>query len=82
LTACAASTSAAPAPLASVVTRWAQLPTQLAVNELEQQPDLEQTILQLVYDTETVTAQVCGAPTGDDALLLRIAHNPGAVEQE
>lgn len=82
LTACAAATAAAPAPLASIVTRWAQLPTNITVNGLEQQPDLEQTILQLVYDTETVTAQVCGAPAGDDALLLRIAHSPGAVEQE
>ena len=49
---------------------------------LEQKPDLEQTILQLAYDTETTTTQVCGAPTGDDALLLRIARNPAAVEQE
>ncbi len=82
LTDCAAATAAAPAPLASIVTRWAQLPTRLAIDQLEQQPDLEQSIMQLVYDTETVTAQVCGAPTGDDALLLRIAHNPGAVEQD
>lgn len=82
LTACATATTAAPAPLASIVTRWAQLPSQLPVNDLEQQPDLEQSILQLVYDTETVTAQVCGAPKGDDALLLRMAHAPGAVEQE
>jgi len=82
LTACAAATAAAPAPLASIVTRWAQNPTRLPLDQLEQQPDLEQNILQLVYDTETVTAQACGAPTGDDALLLRMAQNPGAVEQE
>jgi tetratricopeptide (TPR) repeat protein len=82
LTACAASPAAAPEPLAPIVTRWAQVPARLPVAELEQQPDLEQSILQLVYDTETVTAQVCGSPTGDDALLLRIARNPGAVEQE
>lgn len=81
LTACAATMSGSQklAPLAS---RWSQLPPHITLNQLEQQPDLNQTIVQLVYDTEQVTAQVCGAPSGDDAILLRIAQNPGAVEQE
>lgn len=79
---CADSGPAAPAKLAELVARWNQLPARLTVPQLEQQPDLEQTIVQLVYDTETLTAQVCGPPTGDDALLLRIAHNPHAVEQD
>ena len=65
-----------------LVSRWDQLPSEILLAGLEQKPDLEQTILQLAYDTETATAQVCGAPTGDDALLLRIARNPAAVEQE
>lgn len=82
LTNCTASNPAAPAKLSSLLARWDQLPPQLTLQQLEQQPDLEQTILQLVYDTETLTAPVCGAPAGDDALLLRIANNPGAVEQD
>ncbi|HTV83514.1 MAG TPA: hypothetical protein VME18_12770 [Acidobacteriaceae bacterium] len=81
LTACAASPSASP-KLAPLVTRWNQLPQKMSLYQLEQQPDLNQTILQLVYDTEKLTAQICGAPTGDNAVLLRIAQNPGAVEQE
>jgi tetratricopeptide (TPR) repeat protein len=81
LTACAASQSASP-KLAPLVSRWSQLPPGITLYQLEQQPDLNQTILQLVYDTEKMTAQLCGAPTGDDAILLRIARNPGAVEQE
>ncbi len=81
LTGCAASPSASP-KLAPLVSRWSQLPTHITLDRLEQQPDLNQTILQLVYDTEKITAQVCGAPIGDDAILLRIATNPGAVEQE
>jgi tetratricopeptide (TPR) repeat protein len=80
LTACSA-TPAGAAPLGDLMGRWKQLPAHLTVNGLEQQPDLEQTIFQLVCDTETVTASTCGAPTGDDALILRIARNPGAVEQ-
>jgi Tfp pilus assembly protein PilF len=82
LTACADSSNAAPAQLSGLVVRWDQLPGRLTADQLEQQPDLEQTILQLVYDTEKVAAQVCGVPTGDDAVLLRIAGNPTAVEQE
>jgi tetratricopeptide (TPR) repeat protein len=81
LTACAASPSASP-KLAPLVTRWSQLPQRMSQYELEQQPDLNQTIVQLVYDTEKLTTQICGAPTGDNAVLLRIAQNPRAVEQE
>lgn len=82
LSACTGANTSATPKLAGLVSRWAQLPSELTVPQLEQQPDLEQTILQIAYDTETVIAQVCGSPTGDDALLLRIARNPSAVEQQ
>jgi len=81
LTACAASKTASPA-LAPLVSRWSQIPQQIRLYQLEQNPDLIETILQLVYDTERTTAQVCGPPAGDDAILLRIAENPAAAEQE
>jgi tetratricopeptide (TPR) repeat protein len=81
LTACTGSGHALPPPLPALVARWEQLPSRLTESQLEQDPDLEQTLLQLVYDTETVTAQACGTPAADDALLLRIAHNPTAVDQ-
>ncbi len=42
-------------------------------------PVFEQNTLNLVYDTERTTAGMCGAPTGEDALLLRIAEAPGQV---
>jgi len=82
LTACAAGSSATAARLSGLVARWGEIPAHITGQQLEQQPDLEQTILQLIYDTETLTAQACGPPAGDDALLLRIAQNPFAVEQE
>lgn len=82
LSACTTSNTAAPPKLAPIVSQWDQIPAALTVYHLEQQPDLENSILQLAWTTETATAQVCGAPAGDDALLLRIAQNPGAVEQE
>jgi tetratricopeptide (TPR) repeat protein len=77
-------TAAAPAvdPLQTVTERWKQLPASVSSANLEQDPDLAQTVTQLIYDTETATQQVCGAPKGDDALLLKIAQGPNQVEEE
>jgi hypothetical protein len=62
--------------------RWQQLPVKISAADLEKDPELTQTQIQLIYDTELVTQQVCGAPAGDDALLLRIAQAPNQVEEE
>jgi Flp pilus assembly protein TadD len=69
------------AVLANLAARWARLPSRLSAAQLEQEPDLEQALVQLAFDTETLTAPGCSPPAGDDALLLRIAQNPDAVEQ-
>ncbi|MFZ0663087.1 MAG: tetratricopeptide repeat protein [Acidobacteriaceae bacterium] len=81
LASCFANANAAGA-MASLQNQWQQLPTPLTVRILERNPQLEQTIMSLVYNTEVQTAQVCGAPTGDDALLLKIARAPLAVQQQ
>ncbi|HYK35514.1 tetratricopeptide repeat protein [Alloacidobacterium sp.] len=67
--------------LQALADQWQHLPDKLSLLQLEQDPQLEQTIMQLVYQTERVTSQQCGAPMGDDALLLKIAEAPEAVEQ-
>lgn len=82
LTDCTGTAAPASPALAPLVARWSQLPATMTIDQLEQNPDLEQTVIQLAYDTETTTVQTCGAPSGDDAILLRIARNPNAVEQE
>jgi tetratricopeptide (TPR) repeat protein len=69
-------------PLQALTERWQQLPPKISVTALEKDPELTQTQIQLIYDTEIVTQAVCGAPSGDDALLLRIAQAPNQVEQE
>ena len=77
--------AAAPAPvdpLQALRERWQQLPVRVTLADLEKDPDLAQAQIQLIYDTEMVTQQVCGAPAGDDALLLRIAQAPNQVEEE
>jgi tetratricopeptide (TPR) repeat protein len=69
-------------PLQALTKRWQQLPAKISVTALEKDPELTQTQIQLIYDTEIITQEVCGAPSGDDALLLRIAQTPNQVEQE
>jgi tetratricopeptide (TPR) repeat protein len=69
-------------PLLGVTERWQQLPVKLTASDLEKDPELTQAQIQLIYDTELITQQVCGAPSGDDALLLRIAQAPNQVEEE
>lgn len=81
LAACMSSKPAVPPELQELVPQWQQLPAMLRLLQLEQNPELEQQIMQLVYQTEQVTSRYCGAPTGDDALLVKIAQAPEAVEQ-
>jgi tetratricopeptide (TPR) repeat protein len=81
LTACFATANAA-GEMADLQTRWQEIPTKLSVFALERDPQLEQTTMSLVYETEEQTAQICGAPAGDDALLLKIAQAPLAVQQQ
>jgi tetratricopeptide (TPR) repeat protein len=80
VTACFAGANAA-GEMADLEGQWQQVPVKLPVRTLEQNPQLEQTMMSLVYDTEEQTAQICGEPTGDDALLLKIAQAPLAVQQ-
>lgn len=68
-------------PLADLAARWKQQPQNLALWQLERSPDLIQSEMHLVFDTERVTANLCGAPSGDDALLLELA-GPGSARPE
>ena len=81
LDACLNTKTAVPQQLQTIDGQWKQLPAALHLLQLEQDPELEQTIMQLVYQTEQITSQQCSAPTGNDALLLKIAQAPEAVEQ-
>lgn len=66
--------SSAAGALAGLQAQWQQLPPNTSARALERDPQLEQTIMTLVYDTEQQAAQLCGAPAGDDALLLKLAQ--------
>ena len=81
IAACLSTKTSVPPDLQALSDQWQQLPPTLRLLQLEQNPELEQRIMQLVYQTEQVTSQQCGTPNGDDALLLKIANAPEAVEQ-
>jgi predicted Zn-dependent protease len=81
--ACSAQVSTAsglPSPLQSLRTRWTSKEATLDRAALLNDPTEQDATMLLVFDTETQTATICGAPTGDDALLLLLAHNPKAME--
>ncbi|WP_251106268.1 tetratricopeptide repeat protein [Alloacidobacterium dinghuense] len=82
LAACLSSKSTGPPALQTLADQWQHLPATLRLLQLEENPEMEQQIMQLVYQTEQVTSQQCGAPSGNDALLLKIGHAPDAVEQQ
>lgn len=69
-------------PLQALTDRWQHVPPKLSERDLEENAELTRNLMQLIYDTELITQQVCGAPTGDDSLLLRIAQAPNLVEEE
>jgi tetratricopeptide (TPR) repeat protein len=65
-----------PPALQALDARWiGPLATQNAA-ALLRDPSQQQATMQLAFDTEIEAAQLCGAPAGDDALLLRLATHP------
>lgn len=79
---CSEKASVAPASLADLNNRWQQVPDKLVATELARDQDQEQNLMKLVYDTEIETANTCGVPTGDDALLLKLAQSQEEGEQQ
>jgi tetratricopeptide (TPR) repeat protein len=69
-----------PSALQTLGARWKNKETTLNRAALINDPGEQDAVMTLVYDTETQTSQICGAPTGDDALLLLLSKSPNAVE--
>ena len=82
LQACSMSRPAPPPSLADLATKWQQVPDKLSPLALELDPQMEQMMMNLVFDTEKQTATACGSPGGEDALLLKIAQSPVGVEMQ
>lgn len=64
---------AMPANLAALQQRWQSASQILNRRSSLDNADNQNNLAQLIFDTEIQTAQLCGQPSGDDALLLLLA---------
>ena len=70
-----------PSLLQQLDLRWKNSDAALSRAMLLRSLAAQDNTVQLIYDTELQTSQFCGAPTGDDALLLLLAKSPEAMER-
>jgi tetratricopeptide (TPR) repeat protein len=63
-------------PLQSLGARWTSGEASLGRAALLKDAGAQDATMQLIFDTEVQTNQICGAPSGDDALLLLLARSP------
>jgi tetratricopeptide (TPR) repeat protein len=77
----AGAASGMPSPLQALAARWTSKEATVGQTGLMDDPTVQDAVMKLVFDTEVQTSQICGAPTGDDALLLQLAKSPKAMEQ-
>lgn len=70
-----------PPVLQQLKTRWAGSDSMMSRPVLLRSLAEQDAAVQLIFDTETGTSQFCGAPTGDDALLLLLAKSPEVTER-
>jgi tetratricopeptide (TPR) repeat protein len=67
-------------PLQSLGARWTAKEATVNRAALLKDSAEQDAVMKLAFDTEVQTAQICDAPTGDDALLLLLAKSPKAIE--
>lgn len=67
------------ATLRALRSRWIAEAGSLNTRALGRDAELEDTVTQLIEDTEIGLAPLCGAPAGDDALLLQMARRAQAA---
>jgi hypothetical protein len=71
--------------LATAYGHWRNIHTRMKTSQqrwaLRNDPMLQSQIMSVAYEIEQQTVQTCGAPTGADQALLRIAQHPERVQQ-
>jgi tetratricopeptide (TPR) repeat protein len=68
-------------PLQNLGARWTSKESSINGAALLKDSAEQDATVQLIFDTELQASQICGAPAGDDALLLLLAKFPKAMEQ-
>jgi tetratricopeptide (TPR) repeat protein len=73
-----------PPNFTELMAKWQALgdPSKLTVAHLQNDEQLRRAVIGLVYASEQAADKYCGLATGENALLAKIAANPGAVEAE
>ncbi len=74
-------TDGLPPSLQQLKLRWASGDASVGRVALLRSLAKQDATVQLIYDTELQTNQFCGAPDGDDALLLLLAKSPETAER-
>ncbi len=71
--------------LAPAYQKWQAIHGELRTShqrwKLRNSTELQSQVMSLAYDIEQRTAESCGAPTGADQALLRIAQHPGGIQR-
>jgi tetratricopeptide (TPR) repeat protein len=67
------------AAFAELGSQWKQF-GRLTVRRLTRDASLQQSVSNWTGNVEKLAASLCGAPTGDDAILLQLVHNPDTSE--
>jgi tetratricopeptide (TPR) repeat protein len=65
-----------PATIEALNPRWIGPEGTAGSAALDRDPALQEAVMQLVFDTEVQTAEVCKAGTEEDTLLLTLANSP------
>lgn len=66
-----------PPDLQALEARWKSAQSPAVRRALGSDAAMQDNMTQLIFDTELITAGTCGAPSGDDALLLQMAADQG-----
>lgn len=74
-------TNGVPPALQQLKSRWTSSADTMSRPVLLRSLVQQDAAVQLIFDTELQTSQFCGAPTGDDALLLLLAKSPEVAER-
>ena len=64
-----------PSELQGLESGWNNAETVRSRRSSLEDPAQQQNMVNLIFATEEVTARLCGAPSGDDALLLQLANS-------
>lgn len=70
----ARSVSLPSASQSSLSENWARLKSTISLGDLRRDPDLVESVMNLVFEIERQTSTTCGTPTGADMALLLIAR--------